>query len=219
MADIRVNHIKAIGFDLDGTLYKANDEIFNHIQEYIARRAAKILGREYEEVKREFDINYAEFQSASKSLEKMNVAYPESIVQDALEKADVASILSKDKRLVALIDKLRLKRRVFMITSSPNRDAIKKIKALGLNHNVFHPFLCAEESIQKKVSRRDHSAFRYISSMLNADFSEMMFVGDREGTDIIPAKELGITTAIVNAKSEHADYQLKSIYDLVKIFF
>ena len=44
-----------------------------------------------------------------------------------------------------------------------------------------------------------------------------MFVGDREKSDILPAKKLGIKTAIVNSMSQSADYQLKTIYDLEEI--
>ena len=45
----------------------------------------------------------------------------------------------------------------------------------------------------------------------------MMFVGDREKVDIIPAAKLGMLTAIVNAKSELAHFELQAIHDLEKI--
>ena len=61
------------------------------------------------------------------------------------------------------------------------------------------------------------SVFIYVADYHKLSFNNMMFVGDREKTDIIPAKKLGITTFIVNANSDSADYQLDEIYNLEKI--
>ncbi len=209
--------IKAVGFDLDNTLYVQTPEVHASIQNHIARRAAELLGRDYDAVKREFDAHYAELHSAGQSLREMGIANcgvdPRDIVQEALEQADVASVLSRDDRLVAMFDRLDQVLPLFLITTSGRVIAHRKLYAIGIEPIRFRVALYAEEA-NRGLERRDGTAFCHVAQELGVRLDEMLFVGDREKTDITPAAELGMKTAIVNARSEHATIELASIYDL-----
>ena len=202
--------IESVGFDLDGTLYKPNDEVNEQIRRYACERASELLGRKYDEVRSEFNIYFLDTQSASQSLVKLGIENGKEIMQEALEKADIASILGRDERLADLIVRLAENYKLFLITSSPERNALAKLNALGINSILFSPKLYGDS----EYIRDDGSAFNYVSGEQSVLLSQMMFVGDRKQTDIIPAKRWGMRTAIVNARSKEADYQLDSIYDL-----
>ncbi len=205
--------IVSLGFDLDNTLYdgaKTNEAI----QDHICGQASTFLDRPYEEIREIFRDHYERTQSASGSLTLMGIGSSKGveIVQTSLEEADVSPSLERDEKLVGMFDRLSQRYKLFLITSSSKNTASKKLSALGIESSLFSPFLYRDSP----YLRNDGSAFEYVASNHNVSFDSMMFVGDREKVDIIPAKSLGIKTAIVNATSDEADYQLRNIYELEK---
>nr|MBI4156309.1 HAD family hydrolase [Candidatus Woesearchaeota archaeon] len=210
------NEIEAVGFDLDNTLYVKNPIIDKKINDYICLKASNILKKELIEVKTSFQQKYSELHSSHGSLMAIGIENEDlaiSIVQEALENADISSSLSQDVKLNDMLKKLSKYYRLFMITGSRKDLAIKKLDALGIDKNLFYPSLYAYSIYE----RYNGSAFSYVSSIISIPPNRIMFVGDREKSDILPAKKLGIKTAIVNSTSQFADYNLKTIYDLEEI--
>lgn len=203
----------SVGFDLDNTLYKTTPEINKRIHEYACRKASALLEKPYEEFKQRFDEEYKRTQSGSSSLIAIGFQKGKELMQEALEISEIALLLQKDSALVNLISRLEKKYQLFLITSSPRTTALQKLDALGINYFCFHPIIFGESH----YLRTNGSAFKYIASVHEISFEKMFFVGDRENTDILPARELGVTTAIVNAKSKAAHYHLNEIYDLKDI--
>lgn len=202
--------IALLGFDLDKTLYKPDPKIDERIQEYICRKASEILGVSYNEAKRRFHESYSKTQSGTLSLNDLGIENGFEIVQEALENADVASVLERDGRLIEMLNRLSVPYRLFLLTSSNQDSALKKLSALGINPKIFSPAFYGYPPSE----RVNGLPFPEISRQYGVPFERMMFVGDRENVDIIPAKQLGIKTAIVHGKSSEADYQLDEIYDL-----
>ncbi len=205
--------IDLVGFDLDKTLYKPNPVIDDKITDYVCRKGSEFLKQDYDSVRNKYDELFIKTQSGKDSLSLMGVENAVDIIQEALEYSDIASILERDDRLVRTMHKLKNNFKLFLITGSGRKISTDKLSALGIDENIFFPRLYADSNYKRK----DGSAFNYISNMCNVPFERMMFVGDREKADILPAKKLGMTTAIVNERSNQADYQLKEIYDLEHI--
>ena len=207
--------IRAVGFDLDNTLYEPNDNTNKQIREYLCQTVTGFLGRPHEEVHEEFYRIFGGLGSGSKTIVELtgiDRKDAKSWVQKGLEEADVASVLREDPELAVLLSRIHDNYKTYLITSSREEIAVKKFGALGINPVVFDIRLYADNS--GNLLRDDGSAFKYISETFGVPLEEMMFVGDREKTDILPANELGMTTAIVNAESDKANYQLAKIHDL-----
>lgn len=207
---------KAIGFDLDNTLYKETPETKSIITEYILEKAAAILRKEISEIKKEYSKNYNLFQSARRALIAMGIKEGMDIVQEALEKADIASQLKPDNKTAILLQDLAKTYKLFLITGSKKNEAQKKLQALGINYKLFTESIYADNP--HKLLREDGTAFTYIAEKLHLKQEELVFVGDREQVDIIPAKKLGITTCIINGQSKEADYNITSLEELRKYF-
>ncbi len=208
--------IKAVGFGLDGTLYKPSEQVNELIQEYACRKASEVLRIGLEEATRRFYASYSITQSGSQSLVSAGIKDLHTamgIMQEALENAEVTPYLIKDERLADMLNKLSERYKLFLVTNSPEELSLKKLDALGINKEIFYPRLCGNSP----YIREDGTAFFHASYVLDVLMENMMFVGDRESVDILPAKKRDITAAIVNAKSDEADYNLDSIYDLEKI--
>lgn len=212
-----IKGIEAVGFDLDNTLYKMSPKIETAIRDNIFSLTSAATGRSYRETEKEFLVHYDVLHSASESLSRMGVRDGKLIVQKAMENADVASALQEDRKLSKMMDSLAKRYKLFIITGSSADYTSKKLAALGIleqpNKELFTIKVCGDSTHR----REDGSAFRYVSEKLSVPFGRMMFIGDRETVDIIPAKRLGITTAIVNSSSEKADYNLDEIYHLEKL--
>ncbi|MBX4212438.1 HAD family hydrolase [Candidatus Pacearchaeota archaeon] len=214
-----MDNLKAIGFDLDKTLYKPNNDIDKRIQDYACEQASKHLCQPYNDVRLKFTEQLAILNSGRRALMSLGISEDkaQNMIQEGLENADISIILQPDKKLASLIEKISWQYKTFLITTSTENLACKKLEALGIDKDLFYPKLYADA--MPKYKRENGTAFKYVSDILKVPLQEVMFVGDRESVDILPANELNMKTAIVNAKSVHASYQLNEIYDLEKILF
>ena len=209
------NHIEALGVDLDKTLYKPNEKIDEAIRKYACEQAADELGIPYEKIRADFNKLYTQSQSGGNSLEKLGVLNGREIMHEALDNADIVPYLRKNTRLAEMFSRLNQDYKLFLITYSREELALRKLEKLGIDTYIFHPSIYGDSPLQ----RENGSAFKHVSRKLLVHCQNMMFVGDREQVDILPAKKLGITTAIVNGKSKEADYQLKNILHLENLVY
>ncbi|MCL5730369.1 MAG: HAD family hydrolase [Candidatus Pacearchaeota archaeon] len=208
--------IKQIGFDLDNTLYKELPEVHQEIHNNTITLASRILGLEVEDARRKFDEFYNQLGSGSQTLMRIGITslkQAKRIVQEAIDMTDTARGLTRDERLAGMLERFAQQRGLYLITTSPKKQAYEKFNILGVNPDLFGIKLYGDSDLL----RDDGSVFRYVSKQTNTLSYEIMFVGDREKVDILPAKALGMKTAIVNATSQNADYNLGSIYDLENI--
>lgn len=204
-----------IGFDLDNTLFKPNARINEYIRSYACRRAGEILGKPYEEVRATYNELYEKCQSSRGSLRAMGIEDVDTIMQNSLEQEEIVELLERDDALNAMLHRLAARYPLYLITTNSREVTVKKLDKLGIDKELFRPMICELET--PELTRQNGSAFRHVAHELNAEFAQMFFVGDREKTDIIPAKKLGMTAAIVNGKSDQADYRLEDIYQLEEI--
>ncbi len=208
--------IRAVGFDLDKTLYKPDGKASHMIEKYVIQKAHEILGIPTKEIKEGYKKLYDEKQSVRRSLLAMGIPEGAKIAQEAIAQANIAQYLKEDPKLVELMRKLHEEYELYLITSSKKDDAISKLNALGISETTFS----IPQYGRTDHTREDGSAFRYVATTLGISLEQMMFVGDREQVDIVPANSLNILTALVNGEPRQktvADYRLKEIYSLDKI--
>ncbi len=205
--------VKALGFDLDGTLYKQDDGVNRAIRDYACEKASEILGKDYTLLREEFEVLYNQQQSGRVAFGMLGIKDGKALMQEAIENVDMSKVLKQDSRLVGVLNKLGESRNLFLVTSSSQKSALSKLGALGISPLAFDIALYGRSGF----IREDGTAFEYASNKFGVPYREMMFVGDRESVDILPAKGLGIWTAMVNGFSEKADFNLKDIYQIGEI--
>src|SRR3989338_3406130 len=90
--------IRVIGFDLDQTLYPKSPLVDEKIQEYLYRKIADHARVNLNEAERLFKGRYRRGagMSGSETLRDLGLSNVSGLVQEALEHADIASILSPD---------------------------------------------------------------------------------------------------------------------------
>ncbi|NQV93165.1 HAD family hydrolase [Candidatus Kaiserbacteria bacterium] len=210
------SHIKVIGFDLDQTLYPKSPDIDEAIQVYIYKKIATHKNVTVGESKKLFSDLYREGNGLSgrKTLIELEIPDASEIIQEALENADIASILEPDESVSVLLKKLKEQyKNIDIITGSNNDQTKKKLKALSISENIFNHIIVDEDA-----SKSDGEAYRlWISRYGEFNSSEFLYIGDREGPDHEVPSSLGIKTILVNVQKVNPDIdipQLKSIQSI-----
>lgn len=213
--------MKAIGFDLDQTLYPKSQEIDEAIQEYIFVRIAEHRNCSKEEGKRLFQSEYPKV-SGRQALVNLGVPGAADIIQEALERADIAKFLRPDPNVLSLLKEVRGKfAHTALITGSHESNAKRKLEKLGIPLDLFDCLIFAD------VSKREGGAFlkwmadarRKDSSLVPADF---LYVGDRPVSDVDPVLKLGMNAVLVNMKKKDDSIpvpQLPTLLDLRSYLF
>jgi putative hydrolase of the HAD superfamily len=225
------NGIKAVFFDLDNTLVD-----FLGVKETSCRAAAEAmvqaglvmtaddafsrLMEKYFAVGIESDSAFSEFLKAQEQFNHKILAAAINAYLDAKGRC-----LKPYPNVKAVLSQLQ-KRGIYIsvVTDAPKTKAYQRLLGMGIESyfrfvvgyedtgcykNTCLPLMLALELLRKEL--------------LNIENGEILMVGDSLERDILPAKQLGLKTALSlygqkTASLHAADYELGSFEDLLKLF-
>lgn len=213
--------IKVIGFDLDQTLYPKMPEVDEKIQQYIYEKIALNKKISIFEAKKLFTDLYLEGKglSGSKTLSALGVPGGDEIVQEALEKADIASVLTtEDERSLNLLNALKAQYNGFdLITGSSRLNTEKKLSALKIPLGLFDHIITGDN-----LSKSDGSAYSLWLSYYKFPAEQFLYIGDRVMSDYEAPKKLGIKSILVNVTKKDNSVnclQLSSLQEIEKYLY
>ena len=120
-----------------------------------------------------------------------------------------------DKNVQAVISFLREKKIGFGVyTSLPRAPLVKILSLLGLNPHDFT--LLTGDDVTK--GKPDPEGFEKIVQLCGVAANQIIFVGDSEQKDIIPAKSVGMKTLLVYGNSLIADASFMNFEELLVYF-
>lgn len=210
---IDTKKIKAIGFDVDGTLYNAPDAMSVAVAKILIEKAAAALSRDPDDLAEEYIKRRDEFRSNTKTLNSFGLD-GEKIFQDVWDGIAIEKYVTQDDRLVAMIADLKQKYQLFIISNGTGRQVERKLKYLGLNYKDFDPRIyCYDQGWVKP----DPQPFLAAMESLNIQPEEIVYAGDREDIDIEGAQAVGMKAIFVGGISEKADASVEAVYDIVSI--
>lgn len=209
-----IHQVKFLCFDVDGTLYREVPEIWNAIQSKIYNRIMKQKHWDESRTASEFRRTYENLGSSTKVLESFGIDGQEFFTE-AFEKFDFSKYVQQDKKLLRLINALKKQYRIGVLSNGNSAAVKKKLEAIGLSSEMFQPFLTTYEFGALKP---DPAPFLKVIEEAGVRPEESVYIGDREETDILGAKAVGMRTIMVWSKSPEADLSVLTIYDIEKIF-
>lgn len=203
-----------IWFDLEGTLlknpaYDAAVEDFAY-QLYLqeTKKAATA------ETKKEFDSLLKQHKRKSLifvALGKDKKYYAQAFATQFLFQNYVVA----NKNVQAVISFLQEKKICLGVyTSLPRAPLVKILSLLGLNPHDF-TLLTGDDVIKGKP---DPEGFEKIVQLCDVAANQIIFVGDSEQKDIIPAKSVGMKTVLVHGNSLLADASFMNFEELLVYF-
>ncbi len=209
------NEIKAVGFDLDQTLYPDTPQIQALVRQEIYRLIAGAKNITESEAKNLFEFEYKKLGRGTLAVQNiLNISDANDIMQACLEKAGVDKLLKHDTQLVELIKEIKSSKKTFLITGSSRKNSISKLDKLGLKLDIFDYVLCIDDPNSDKLYG---NPFQQIIAKTGFNPKEHVYVGDREKIDITPAKNAGMKAIYVWGECMNADASIPTIYDLKNI--
>lgn len=205
------SQIKAVGFDVDGTLYHAPDDLKLEVGKILIQKAAEALSQDPDDLAEEYLKRRDEYRSNTQTLNSFGLD-GEKIFQSVWDEIAMEQYVKKDAKLVKMISGLKKKYKLFIITNGTGRQVERKMTHLGLNFHDFDPRIyCYDQGWVKP----EPAPFLAAMESLNMKPEEIVYVGDRVDIDIEGAQAVSMKTIFVGGTCQHADLSVESVYDIV----
>jgi HAD superfamily hydrolase (TIGR01549 family) len=200
-----ITDIQAIGWDLDGTLYRPGTIPLNIVYERQLKAVVDVKGWDPGHARSELERMYEQLGSYTKSLTALGID-GEAFFTQLWDELPLGSFLKTDKELVALFHRLPNYRH-FVLSNSNRVDQIEqKLRLLGLDPGGFE-FLLATVNMGavKPDARPFLAALERLGPEFEAQPERVLYVGDRLETDVVGAHRVGMKAALVWGECEAAD--------------
>lgn len=202
-------------FDLEGTLV-ANPSYEKAVADFVYQLYAEIKGQPItKQLKKEFDALLK--QHKRKSLVFVALGKPKTYYTEAFaQQFPFQNYIFPDKDVQEVIVFLKKKKIKLGVYTSLTKEVVPTIlKLLGLD-----PDFTLLTGDMVKNQKPHPEGFEKIIQLCHVPAEQIVFVGDSEFKDIIPAKSVGMKTILVRSKekSEHADYTCGDFAELIGIF-
>lgn len=188
-----------IGFDLDHTLYPKSKKIDEKIQSYLYGKIAENKKITLSKARSLFDERYKNGSGTSggQTLRDIGIENGSEIIQEALENADISSMLTPDKNVNSLISQIVSKyKNVDLITGSNMHQTHIKLNALDIPLKTFSHIITADDG-----SKSNGDNFKkWLSLYPSYNPKHFLYIGDRARLDCDVPSALGIHTALVYVK-------------------
>src|SRR3989338_3646121 len=204
--------IKHIWWDLDGTLYKMPPEFerlkyekrYQLFSEVTEKPITDALREEYQRLYEECGSHSAVF---------MRLGKPKDFWQNEHQQLDLMPYINPDPRTVDMF--MRFGRLPFAHSVFTNRKQEYIHKILGhlkIDYSLFKNIITNDDI---KNPKPHLEGFERMIKVSGVPASQILYVGDRVEADILPAKQVGMKTALVWSDKEktEADYTFPHVAD------
>ena len=203
--------IKAIIFDIDGTLYYSADYL-RHLTRAVIEALAELMKVDLREAQIKFRSVKDQVNTISMGLKLLGIdrhVFYEVVV----EKVEPCKYIKPRPELKELLSHLRARGiKVGCHTNSSRRLAEMVLRCLGLGLEDFDLVITCDDAEPKP------SEDGYLAAMeiLGLRPDEILYVGDRWEVEVEPAKRLGMKTALVSQKPHgEPDIYLGDVMELL----
>lgn len=160
------------------------------------------------------DDRYKILGSSTKVLAELGIDAQDFFIR-AFASVDVGKYILPDEKLEKLIENLRRKYIVGVVSNGDKNSIVRKLTAVGLSPEQFWPFVSTYEFGYLKP---DPAPFLRAIEDAGVKPGESVYIGDSVENDIMGAKGVGMKTILAWSENKEADLSIPTIYDLAKIF-
>lgn len=208
--------IKVIGFDLDQTLYPKSPEIDQEIQKYIYKKIAEHRSVSLDDAEKLFRERYQDGRGmgGSSTLRDLGIPNASEIVQEALERANIASYLVANREVLNLLMDLKKKyEHVDLITGANMENAFSKLDELEIPVDTFSHAITGEDG-----SKSNGDAYKkWLTIYPTFAPSEFLYIGDRPMSDYEMPRSLGIHSMLVNVTKPDEKIECPQLASVLEI--
>jgi FMN phosphatase YigB (HAD superfamily) len=209
--------IRAVGFDLDNTLYandsRIDDLIRNEVSRVILERRPDL--KTIQRVREVYDEVYEAEGSWTRILQGLNVEDPSGIMSGFISNPEILEYIERDDLLGGILERVDERYDCFLITNSPRDLSFQKLARIGIDPCMFGHISCGDDP--GSTPKVDGHVFRTLLGRSRHLPGQHVYVGDGLNTDVIPAKNCGMMTVAVGSLISEADFSIDSIHEIEKL--
>lgn len=212
--------IRLIAWDLDGTLYPFDAVLNKKIEDEKTAVVATELGLSKAAAAATLDELYQRLKSNTKALNTLGIE-GETFFLELWERLDLTPYIHPNPELATRLQEIANAgdvSQVILTNSNTQATVKKKLDLIGISVEVFSAIYTSVEIGFVKPDRR---AFEFVLQQQALQSNEVVYIGDREETDIKPAHEVGMRTVLVSnqpQKESVADLQCTSALEATRLF-
>lgn len=208
--------IKAVGFDLDKTLYRETPAMRNLVFTEITKRILSVKP-DLKTIKNVIKLYgdptlHAQLGAWSALLAFAGVDNSAEVSKECVASARVVTLIPPDKKLAKIIKNLSQKYHLFLITGSTKSYGTEKLQKIGINPAWFDFSLFADD--KNFVSKTSPDSFRYFLTQSSYKPHEHVYIGDNLIADVKNPKSLGMRTILVGSSCVDADFSVTHIHQI-----
>ncbi len=189
--------IKAVIFDIDGTLYQS-EKYVEHLIDGICRTLSEFLSITYEDAEKLFHSLRSKIGSISLGLKEIGIERAE-FYESLVRKLNPKEFIPPKPEIVEMIKELKKSGfKVGCHTNSSRKLAEMVLEALGVDLRLLDILVTCDDAEPKPMP----DGYLKIMNDLKLRAGEVLYVGDRWRVEVEPAKKLGMKTALVTSKPE-----------------
>jgi len=212
-----MKNIKHIGWDFTGTLFRFIPEYEVKKQKLRLQIYSELVEKPLSnELENEYKQQLAEYKTPMLIFSSLGAE--KSHYQKRLLEIDMFEFLINDPRINTLFQEFETIDVTHSLFTNWEMETVKSILShIQIDLQVFKNILTIED-VQK--SKPDLEGFKKVVDRSGISPHEILFVGDREEVDILPAKKVGMKTALVwsDKSTSSADWTFPHVADVLTIF-
>ena len=203
-----MSEIKHIWFDMSNTLLRPNELHDQFLYATYAKAVGKPVSpeliKEYGEMHKKYKSNSAVFTTG--------LGLPPGYWQDKVQSADFTKMYTLMSPAVPVVlAKLQEK---FAVSVFSNMRPKEMLAQIGIDTSWFAHFLSGADFKNPKPAL---DGFYKMVEITGLPAENILFVGDSVEKEMLPAKKVGMQTALVWQESPEADYSFKKFEDLLTL--
>lgn len=207
--------IKHIWFDLAGTLYRESPQLKMSIRNHGYTVYADVTGKsDNDQIIREFDELYDKHGSYSASFRSLGKE--DDFWQREVRSFHRKDFFSPDEEVIQTLKKLSSQIPISLFTNFKQPQIDELFNYLLIPPDLF-TYIVSGDEVPARKPALDGFYLMLEKSQLPAN--QLLYVGDREKVDIIPAKTVGMQACLLYAEGVPtvADYSFDSFKELLSI--
>ena len=208
-----ITQIGVIVWDVDKTLYTPHPKINALISAHHIEKIQNHLGISKVEAQKKFDDAFQSWHSSTLSLDALGLD-GRQVNDEFFLNLPIEKYIQPDPRLKKLFAKLSQFHHV--ILSNGGRKATeRKLEALGLPLKIFSAIYA---TFELPVVKPDPRVFQHVIHQTNFAPHQHLMVGDEVKKEILPAKGVGMRTALIGSQSVDADVSFATAHGVGRLF-
>jgi HAD superfamily hydrolase (TIGR01549 family) len=207
------HNIQHIWFDMDGTLTVHTAE-FDKVHDALRYKTySEVIGRPVDDqLIAEFNELYAKY--ASNSAVFTSLGKPSDFWMHQYATIDQNDFYQPIPDVYETLEKLRTIVPISLFTNDRLGNAEKTLSVVGVDMKWFTHVISGDDIANRKPAL---DGFHLMIERSGLPADQILYVGDRVGVDIEPAKLVGMKTCLVYGESEVADFSFKKLSGLLTL--